>query len=254
MASKKTLIGATVVGAFLVGGGAAATVSDRAFRTVAPIEVPTLEVVADDTTNSVNSSSTPITVEPNVDNSPSAPVSIPNNAQSAGVVPGLTEQTGILQIIGDDFYIQNREIDFGPDRWMNSTTAVGDLDGNGRTETWWVEVNGMVGRSVTVLGDVDDDDIDVFQINGLSVRPFDRPAPWSDDWKDHEKLPTSTNISADRAMQIALQQVPGSVIAIELDADDGVVYWELEIRSDGGMLYDVEIDANSGRVLDIDRD
>lgn len=253
MVSKKTLISATVVGAFLVGGGAAATISDRAFRTVDPIDATGVEVVASSDDSGVESSSTPITVEPDVTNSQSAPVSVPSRSTS-GVVPGLTEQTGVLKIIGDDFYFENREVDFGPDRWMNATTATGDLDGDGRVESWWDEVNGVVGRSVTVLGDVDDDDIDVFQINGLTVRPFDRPAPWSDDWKDDDKLPASTTISVDQAIQIALQQVPGSVLAVELDADDGVVYWDIEVRSTSGPLYDLEIDATTGRVIDVDRD
>ncbi len=55
-------------------------------------------------------------------------------------------------------------------------------------------------------------------------------------------------------MQIALAQISGSVIAVELDADDGEVYWSLEVRGNDRLLYDIEIDANSGRVIDVDRD
>ena len=258
MASKKTLVGAAVIGAFFVGGATAATVSDSAFRTVDPIDASKIQIVAADTDSVMSASQTPITVEPNVSESESSPVSVPagaaSNNSSNSVVPGLAERSGVLRVVGDEFYMESREADFGPDRWMIATIAAGDLDRNGTTETWWKEVNGLVGRNVTVLGDVDDDDIDVFQINGVNVRPFDRPAPWSDEWKNYNRNVAPPSINMDQAMQIALAQISGSVIAVELDADDGEVYWSLEVRGNDGLLYDIEIDANSGRVIDVDRD
>lgn len=258
MASKKTLVGAAVVGAFFVGGATAATVSDSAFRTVDPIDASKIQIVTADTDSVMSASQTPITVEPDVSESQSSPASVPagaaSNKSSNAVVPGLAERSGVLRVVGDEFYLESREADFGPDRWMIATIAARDLDENGATETWWKEVNGLVGRNVTVLGDVDDDDIDVFQINGVTVRPFDRPAPWSDDWDEDDRIPATTQISSAQAQQIALEQVPGSIIGVELDADDGVVFWEIEVRSTDGLLYDIEIDANSGRVLEVDRD
>ena len=265
MVTKKALVGASILGAFMVGGTAVATITDREFRTVDPVNLTDIEVAASvaETDNSISNS--PITVEPGEIGKQSSPSNINSSndrivqqSKASGVVPGLTERKGTLQLFGDDFYLDGRELDFGPDRWMIATQATGDLNGNGTRESWWHEVSAIVGRTVTVLGDVDDDDIDVFQINSFSVRPLDRPAPWSDDWekddRDDSKLLVSTNVNANQARRIALGQVPGSVIALSLDSDDGVVYWEVEIQSNDGALYDIEIDANTGDVIEVDRD
>lgn len=248
----------------MVGGAAVATVTDNGPDTVAPLELA--DVVVDSSIAVPNSvdTETPVTVEAGEVEGASGPVSTPVSpdagvSQNSAVVPGLTEKSGVVQLFGDDFYLEGRELDFGPDRWMISTRASGDVDGDGARESWWNEISGVVGQRVTVLGDVDDDDIDVFQINSFLLRPFDRPAPWSDDWDDRDKydddmVPATTRINMDEAKRIALQQVAGTIIAVELDADDGVVYWELEVRSTDGALYDIEIDAESGRVIEVDRD
>lgn len=263
--ARKTLVAAATVGAFMVGGAAVANVNSGGSQSVSSVDLASVAVASTVVEPDAPVTSTPVTVEPNDGVTRSAPVSVPDapvvqQSTPRGVVPGLAERSGTVTVFGDDFAIDNRELDFGPDRWMMATVASGDLDGDGKTETWWDEVSGMVGRPVTVLGDVDDDDIDVFQINGLRVRPLDGPAPWSggrggDDYdRDDERLPATTRINANRAMEIALGQVPGSVIAFELSIDDGVVYWELEVRANDGALYDVEIDAASGRVIEVDRD
>lgn len=267
MVSKKVLVGASIVGAFMVGGAAVASVTDRDFRSVTPVDLSDVQVAASvpETENSVADGH--ISVNPGDTESPLAPISASGqsgqtniNTEPSGVIPGLAERRGILQLFGDDFYLDNHELDFGPDRWMISTIASGDLDNDGNTESWWNEVNGAVGRNINVLGDVDDDDIDVFQINGLSVRPLDRPAPWSRDYdKENEddsgtRIPVTTAIDVNQASKIALEQVPGTIIAVDLDTDDGVVYWEIEVRSTDGSLYDIEIDATTGRVIEVDRD
>lgn len=262
MQARKTLVAAATVGAFMAGGAAVASVNSGGSQQVAPVDLTNIVVASTIVEPNATVSSTPVTVEPG-DSSQSLATasSVPERVVRAettqpGVVPGLQEKRGVIGMFGDDFALDGRELDFGPHRWMIDTIASGDLDRDGTVESWWDEVSGSAGRAVTVLGDVDDDDIDVFQIGGLAVRPLNGPAPWSgnDDRDDDDRLPASTKIDMNEAMRLALEQVPGSVLAIKLDIDEGIVYWELEVRSTSGALYDVEIDANSGRVIKVERD
>lgn len=58
-------------------------------------------------------------------------------------------------------------------------------------------------------------------------------------------------ISENEAISIALQELPGTVINVELDDDfDGLVY-EVELMSMGNR-YEVTICAYTGRILDIE--
>lgn len=264
MRQKPVFIGAAMAGAFFVGGAAVATVSEQQTKVVESIDRGDIAVASSMSDSVGSTNNTPVTVEPATDDSNSSPVSVPdtNTTASSGgaraaIVPGLAERSGVLRLDDDDFYFGRLELDFGPEKWLMTTTATTDLNGDRVTGTWWDELVGLVGREVTVLGDVDDDDIDVFQVNGATLRPIDRPAPWSGqvrDDDDDDAVPTNTAITVEEAKRIALEQVPGVVYAVELDSDDGIAYWEIEIRANDGALYDVEIDADSGRVIEVDRD
>ncbi len=64
-------------------------------------------------------------------------------------------------------------------------------------------------------------------------------------------------ISRDRAIQIALGRVSGAtaanVVKCQLDRDDGIQVYEIEIRV-GRQEYDIEINAVTGAILDFDAD
>mgnify|MGYP000592364090 FL=1 len=50
---------------------------------------------------------------------------------------------------------------------------------------------------------------------------------WDDYWRIYR-------ISSETAIQTALQQVPGQVIRIELDDEDGILVYEIHIRTPSG--------------------
>lgn len=65
-----------------------------------------------------------------------------------------------------------------------------------------------------------------------------------------EQLP----ITAEKAVEISLDDVGGGeLVQIEIDHDDDVWEWQLEIV-DGGRQHDLDIDATSGEVTEHDQD
>lgn len=47
---------------------------------------------------------------------------------------------------------------------------------------------------------------------------------------------------------------PGRVIEVDLDEEDGMLIYEVELVTPDGRLIDVEIDAHSGQVLELAED
>lgn len=58
-------------------------------------------------------------------------------------------------------------------------------------------------------------------------------------------------INSEMAIQIALQQVPGQVLRVELDYENGILIYEIYIRTTYG-IYEVNVDATTGQVLKIE--
>jgi uncharacterized membrane protein YkoI len=63
----------------------------------------------------------------------------------------------------------------------------------------------------------------------------------------------NTIISREEAIDIALGQFSGTVDEVELDKDDGYVYYEIEIESAEGDA-EIEVDAFTGEILMVDID
>lgn len=55
-----------------------------------------------------------------------------------------------------------------------------------------------------------------------------------------------------RIMEIAQQAVPGEIVEVELDRDDGKLIYEIDILTQTGRLRQVEIDAETGAVLEVE--
>jgi uncharacterized membrane protein YkoI len=50
------------------------------------------------------------------------------------------------------------------------------------------------------------------------------------------------------------RQVPGKVIEVELEDDDGTLVYEFKVLSPQGRLQEIEVDAATGKILKIEDD
>lgn len=63
-----------------------------------------------------------------------------------------------------------------------------------------------------------------------------------------------SRISIEDAMTIAIEQIPGEVVKVELDTKNGLLVYEVDITTMEGLKYEVEIDAQSGAIIKMKRD
>ncbi|MFS0559644.1 PepSY domain-containing protein [Terribacillus sp. 179-K 1B1 HS] len=61
-------------------------------------------------------------------------------------------------------------------------------------------------------------------------------------------------ITMQQAQEIALQRVPGRVMHVDMDLENGVLVYEVFIMTAQGMIFEVEILAKNGRILKIDQE
>ena len=60
-------------------------------------------------------------------------------------------------------------------------------------------------------------------------------------------------ISENEAKKIALKQVEGEIIGVELEKDDGITCYEVKIKRSNN-IYEVEVDANTGKIVEVERE
>lgn len=73
-------------------------------------------------------------------------------------------------------------------------------------------------------------------------------------WERHWQHPQYRSVSLEDAIAIALQRVPGVVVKAELDNDDGLLLYEIDIRTETGMKYEVKVNAITGEVIKVKLD
>lgn len=69
---------------------------------------------------------------------------------------------------------------------------------------------------------------------------------WDGYWRSYR-------INSEAAIQIALQRVPGQVIKVELDNENGILVYEIDIRTPSGV-YEVHVNAVTGQILWVEMD
>lgn len=77
-----------------------------------------------------------------------------------------------------------------------------------------------------------------------------------DDFDDRSANSSNTAdnlISSDQAVKAAMAEASGNVEKVELDNDDGITYYEVEIE-DGRMDYEVYVNAVDGTILKVEKD
>lgn len=57
-----------------------------------------------------------------------------------------------------------------------------------------------------------------------------------------------------RVLELAQRRVPGEVLEVELDKDDGRITYEVKVLTPDGRVREVTIDAHSGKVLNVEDD
>lgn len=68
----------------------------------------------------------------------------------------------------------------------------------------------------------------------------------------NEIKPTA-GIGIERAKLIALEQVKGTIVSARTEKDDGIIKYEIIIKSKSGW-YEVEIDKATGKVLEVEKE
>ncbi|MDS9472426.1 PepSY domain-containing protein [Sporosarcina pasteurii] len=86
------------------------------------------------------------------------------------------------------------------------------------------------------------------KVNELQVVPTKQKAE-----STVEKTQSKSKLTVEEAIAIARQHASGTVKEVELDNDDGRLYYEIEMK-DGKYEYELEIDAYTGDVLDFEKD
>ena len=67
-----------------------------------------------------------------------------------------------------------------------------------------------------------------------------------------QTLAAETGLTEEQAIEIALMEFPGEVNEVELEREDGMLVYEIEILSADGLEIEVEIAANTGDVLEFE--
>lgn len=75
---------------------------------------------------------------------------------------------------------------------------------------------------------------------------------WS--WPQNEYGNWFRQITIEEAMHIALQQVPGQIVKVELEMEHGSRIYEVDIINQQGVKYEVKVDVNTGRIINVELD
>ncbi|MGF9859753.1 PepSY domain-containing protein [Priestia endophytica] len=122
-----------------------------------------------------------------------------------------------------------------------------DLDYDDRTAKVVYEVE------VTHNGLEQDVKIDAVTGDVLHVQKDDDDDDRDDDLDDDNIKSSQVKVTEQKAEGIALKEVDGEVVSIELDEDDGIALYEIEVQSNKGEA-EVTVSATNGDVLEVEWD
>jgi len=67
--------------------------------------------------------------------------------------------------------------------------------------------------------------------------------------QDESRLSSLAKITAEQAIGKALAEVPGKVVGLGLENEDGYLVYGVEVTAANGSVSDVKVDAGSGKIL-----
>ena len=74
------------------------------------------------------------------------------------------------------------------------------------------------------------------------------------DAKEQQLLEKEAKLTKDESIAIALKEIDGKVKETELEDEDGIIVYGVEVVDAKGQSHDVKIDAKTGKVLKVEVD
>ena len=71
---------------------------------------------------------------------------------------------------------------------------------------------------------------------------------------DEQPIDTTDAIDLSVAIEIARSAVPGKVHEAEIEDENGLIIWEIEITDSAGNSHDIEINALTSEIISVDVD
>ena len=72
------------------------------------------------------------------------------------------------------------------------------------------------------------------------------------DAQDQAELAKQAKITEEAATKTALEKVPGTVHAVELEDENGTIVYDVEINATDGSKQSVKVDAQTGKVVKVE--
>ncbi|CAI9005867.1 PepSY domain-containing protein [Brevibacillus sp. NPDC058079] len=73
-----------------------------------------------------------------------------------------------------------------------------------------------------------------------------------DQAKEISAIIEPTDITKEDAIRIALQQVKGRVVHVELEKDEGVLAYEIIILTEQNQVFEIDVDVKTGKVIKVE--
>lgn len=61
-------------------------------------------------------------------------------------------------------------------------------------------------------------------------------------------------VPLEKILAITRQQIPGDVIDVEIEFENGLIVYEITVLAPNGRVREIELDARTGKVLEIEDD
>lgn len=63
-----------------------------------------------------------------------------------------------------------------------------------------------------------------------------------------------TRITIEQAMNVAVHTVPGQIVNVDLDMEDGILVYEVFIMTQNNQTFEVEVHARTGNIIKIEQE